>query len=99
MEDEKKGAEIVVRVDPKGCLGCLVLGGGLLAGLVFVAVKLLPEMLPRLIAWIMPQMMEMVDKAGVQMPCAKIILERMDADAAAECCDDVCSDEEKGSEA
>ncbi len=63
------------------CLGCVSLAaiGAALAGLVaFVAVKLIPKLMPKMMAKMMPKMMAMMEEAGVQPPCAQIILERLE---------------------
>jgi hypothetical protein len=50
-----------------------------LAGfLAFVAVKILPRVMPKLMAKMMPKMMSMMEEAGVQPPCAQIILARLE---------------------
>lgn len=63
------------------CLGCLSLGAivAALVGVgVFLMTKLIPKIMPKMIAKMMPKMMTMMDEAGVQPPCAQIILERME---------------------
>jgi uncharacterized protein (DUF302 family) len=71
-----------IEVDGKRCcLGCVSLAAvaAALAGVVtFVAVKIVPKVMPKLMAKMMPKMMTMMEEAGVQPPCARIILERLE---------------------
>ena len=76
-------AEQEIKVDGGRCaLGCLALTAvvGALVGLVVViAAKLIPIVMPKMMAMMMPRMMTAMEEAGVQPPCAQIILNRMDA--------------------
>lgn len=70
-----------VSVDPKGCCaGCLALSAvlaAIMALLVAVMVKFLPKLMVKMMSTMMPRVMERMEEAGVQPPCAQIILERM----------------------
>jgi uncharacterized protein (DUF302 family) len=64
------------------CLACASLAA-VAAALVGVAaalmVKVFSWLMPKMMAKMMPKMMEMMEKGGVQPPCAQIILERLEA--------------------
>jgi uncharacterized protein (DUF302 family) len=60
-----------------GCVSLVAIAAALVAGLVFLASKLLPQMMPKMMAKMMPKMMEMMEEAGVQPPCAQIIVEHL----------------------
>jgi hypothetical protein len=47
-----------------------------------VAVKVIPKLMPKLMSKMMPKMMAMMEEAGVQPPCAQIILERLETEQA-----------------
>ena len=67
-----------VEVYKKGCvLGCLSLTA-ILGVLAVGLVVLMSKVMPKIMATMMPKMMAVMEDAGVQPPCAQIILERMD---------------------
>jgi uncharacterized protein (DUF302 family) len=67
-----------IEVNKKGCLlGCLsatAILGALVGGLIVLMVKVMPKIM----AVMMPKMMSAMEGAGVQPPCAQIILEHME---------------------
>jgi hypothetical protein len=67
-----------VEVDKKacllGCLGVLAAVVGLVAGMVVLMVNLIPKIMTVM----MPKMMGAMEEAGVQPPCAQIILEHIE---------------------
>ena len=63
------------------CLGCGVfaaVGAALAAILVALMVRVMPLIMSKMMAAMMPKMMERMEEAGVQPPCAQIILEHLD---------------------
>lgn len=76
------------------CLGCVSLaavGAALVGAIALIASKiipkLMPKMMPKMMAKMMPKMMETMEEAGVQPPCAQIILERLETQPADELAD------------
>lgn len=61
-----------------GCVSLAAIGTALIGAVVFVAVKVIPKLMPKMMAKMMPKMMGMMEEAGVQPPCAQIILEEME---------------------
>jgi uncharacterized protein (DUF302 family) len=61
-----------------GCLGAIAAVVGLLAGMVVLMVNLMPKIMTVM----MPKMMGAMEEAGVQPPCAQIILEHMEGQEA-----------------
>jgi uncharacterized protein (DUF302 family) len=74
---------IEIQVDGgRCCLGCIsvtAIVGTLMAVLVLIASKLIPILMPKMMSKMMPKMMEMMDEAGVQPPCAQIIIEKLES--------------------
>ena len=69
------------------CLGCIsfsVVLGVIVALVAAFFVKVMPLVMPRMMAIMMPTMMAEMEKAGVQPPCAKIILDYLEAEKANE---------------
>lgn len=63
------------------CLGCIsvtAILGLLAAGLVLLVVKVMPLIMPKMMARMMPKMRAAMREAGVQPPCAQIILEHLE---------------------
>jgi uncharacterized protein (DUF302 family) len=71
-----------IKVDQtRCCLGCLSLtaiAAAFVGVLVVIAAKVIPLIMPKMMAKMMPQMTAKMKKAGVQPPCAQIILEHLD---------------------
>jgi uncharacterized protein (DUF302 family) len=84
MAEVATPVEDQLKVDKKSCLvGCLsaaavtaVLGGVV----VTLLVKLFRWLMPKMMAKMMPEMMSAMEKAGVQPPCAQIVLEHLEAE-------------------
>jgi hypothetical protein len=68
-----------VRVDGRrvllGCVSLTAIAAALAGALVVIMVKVMPKMMSKM----MPRMMARMEEAGVQPPCAQIILEEMEA--------------------
>jgi uncharacterized protein (DUF302 family) len=67
----------------RGCLGCVTLTvvlGALFALVAAIFVKVMPIVMPKMMARMMPKMMTEMERAGVQPPCAKIILDYLEAE-------------------
>ena len=85
LEDFAKPAEANGEIKVDGgrcCLGCISLTAiiGALVGLVVViAAKVIPIIMPKMISKMMPKMMTAMEEAGVQPPCAQIILSYLEA--------------------
>jgi uncharacterized protein (DUF302 family) len=72
-----------------GCASLAAVAAALIGGMVYLATKLIPKIMPKMMAKMMPKMMEMMEEADVQPPCAKIILEEMNAQPGDELADEV----------
>jgi hypothetical protein len=74
-------ADEAIEGDAKRCclrcgLGCVSLTA-VAAALVGIMAFVMSKLIPKLMAKMMPKMMGMMEEAGVQPPCAQIILEHM----------------------
>ena len=79
----EKGEEIEMD-GGRCCLGCVALtaiGAALVGIIALVAIKMMPTIMSKMMAKMMPIMMERMEEAGVQPPCAQIILDRLDEQA------------------
>ncbi len=85
LENVAKPAETAgkIQVNKKSCcLGCISLTAIVVAlvGLVVAIVaKVMPIIMPKMMAKMMPKMMAAMEQAGIQPPCAQIILEHLEA--------------------
>jgi hypothetical protein len=75
-------ADEAIEVDDGRCclgcsLGCVSLTA-IAAALVGVMAFIMTKLMPKIMATMMPKMMEMMEEAGVQPPCAQIILEHLE---------------------
>jgi uncharacterized protein (DUF302 family) len=61
-----------------GCLSVTAIIGGLVALVVWIGSKLIPVIMPKMMSTMMPKMMEAMDEAGIQPPCAQIILDSLE---------------------
>lgn len=72
-----------VRVDGRrvllGCVSLTAIAAALAGALVVIMVKVMPKLMTKMMSKMMPRMMARMEEAGVQPPCAQIILEEMEA--------------------
>jgi uncharacterized protein (DUF302 family) len=62
-----------------GCVSLAAIAAALVGAVVLIASKLVPKIMPQMMARMMPKMMGMMEEAGVQPPCAQIILEGLES--------------------
>lgn len=62
-----------------GCVSLTAVGAALAGLLVVIITKVMPKLMTKMMSKMMPRMMARMEEAGVQPPCAQIILEEMEA--------------------
>jgi hypothetical protein len=67
--------EIGLRIATVGAIAAALVGG-----LIVLVSKMFTTIMPKMMATMMPKLAEIMEQQGVQPPCARIILERLEAE-------------------
>jgi hypothetical protein len=67
-----------------GCLSLTAVTGAVVGLAALLLAKLMPVVMSKMMVTMMPRMTAAMEEAGVQPPCAKIVLEHMESESSEE---------------